>query len=253
MTITIITATYNSELTVKKTIDSILNQTIKDFEYIIIDGNSDDGTAQIIKDNEYRFKNSNITFKWVSEPDKGIYDAWNKGINLATGNWISFLGSDDYYTDKALEVYRDVILNKSNNIDLIYSNVDLIYKEKTIKKINGTWKWSVFRRYMNIAHVGAFHNRAYFDRYGLFNVDYKIAGDYELLLRAKEELKAFKIDFISAYMNDGGISNNNVNLAFRETMKAKINTARVPYLLCLYDFMLASIKYRIKIILKWVK
>ena len=99
---TVITASFNSEKTIDKTIESLLNQNYTNFEYIIIDGNSKDSTLEIIKSFEQKFKEKNITYKFISEPDKGIYDAWNKGIKLSDGEWISFLGSDDYYTDNTV-------------------------------------------------------------------------------------------------------------------------------------------------------
>ncbi|QNK76815.1 glycosyltransferase [Winogradskyella sp. PAMC22761] len=247
MSLTIITATYNSELTIAKTIDSILNQTVRGFEYIIVDGNSSDNTVQIIQENEHKFETANISFKWISESDNGIYEAWNKGLKLSSGKWVSFLGSDDWYVENAIERYSETIINNAFPVDIIYSNVNLVNNETIIKNINGTWKWKVFKKYMNIAHVGAFHNRIFFDTYGLFDESYRIAGDYELLLRAKKELKTLKIDFISAFMNDGGISNNNVNQAFNETMKAKRETANIPYIICLSDFIIAWLKYKFRV------
>ena len=95
MTITIITATYNSAATVRDTFDSILSQTYSDIEYIVVDGASTDGTVDIIKSYEPRF---NGRMRWINEADKGIYDAMNKGIAMATGDVIGILNSDDFYT-----------------------------------------------------------------------------------------------------------------------------------------------------------
>ncbi|MBC3845738.1 glycosyltransferase [Winogradskyella echinorum] len=253
MKLSVITATYNSEKTIRKTINSILNQTVNDIEYIIIDGKSNDSTVQIIKEYEQDFNKANISFKWISEKDSGIYDAWNKGLRLSTGEWVSFLGSDDWYVENAVEYYQKTILNTASKLDLVYSNVNLIRNNKVLKNINGTWKWKVFKKYMNIAHVGAFHNKIYFETYGYFNDSYKIAGDYELLLRAKKELKTMKIEFNSAFMTDGGVSNDNVILAFKETLRAKRDTANIPYIVCLYDFMIAWLKNKYRRNFQWVK
>lgn len=242
MRMTVITASFNSEKTIKATIESVLFQNQENFEYIIIDGNSKDSTVNIIKSYESQFNQKNIAFKWISENDKGIYDAWNKGVNLSSGEWISFLGSDDYYLKNALDLYSKAI-SKNKNLDLIYSSVKLVKGDKVIKIINGTWSWKKFKRYMNIAHVGAFHNKEYFKEYGLFDTSYKIAGDYEFLLRAKENLKALKINELTAIMNDGGLSNNQINKVLKETLRAKNKTAGLSKIVCYYDYSVAFIKY----------
>lgn len=162
MFFSIITVTYNSEKTLKRTIDSLLTQTISDFEYIIIDGKSLDGTVDIIKSYELEFKKRNILFTWISEKDSGIYDAFNKGINKATGDWISFLGSDDYYLKDALENYKLEIEKQTKDIDFIHSKV----KVEGGKIIKDKWIWKQYKKAMNIAHVGAFHNKNYFKKYG---------------------------------------------------------------------------------------
>lgn len=247
MTFSIITATFNSEKTLERTIKSVLNQNCTDFEYIIIDGDSKDQTVEIIKKYVDVFESKNITFKWISEPDTGIYDAWNKGLKLANGKWISFLGSDDYYLENALKAYKNELINiKSSNIDIIYSNVNVIKGDIFIKTINGVWFWKVFKQYMNIAHVGAFHNSKFFNKYGVFNSSYRIAGDYELLLRAKSELKTIKLNMVTANMEDGGISNNLINESFKETFRAKTQTAKISAVQCSLDYIIAYIKYLIR-------
>ncbi|MFT5214729.1 MAG: glycosyltransferase involved in cell wall biosynthesis, partial [Patiriisocius sp.] len=144
--LSIITATFNSEKTLEETIDSILNQQYTNFEYLIIDGKSTDNTLTIIKKYELIFKQKNISFKWVSETDTGIYNAWNKGLKLSVGNWIAFLGSDDVYLDNALERYaKEIALGES--VDFIHSKVKLINKTKVKHVFADTWKWPQFKRY----------------------------------------------------------------------------------------------------------
>jgi glycosyltransferase involved in cell wall biosynthesis len=250
MLFSIVTVTYNSEKTLKRTIDSLLFQSFSNFEYIIVDGKSSDATLDIIKSYEAAFKKRNINYTWISERDTGIYDAFNKGIKLAKGNWISFLGSDDYYITNALNIYSNVILKTEKKVDLYYSNVDVINKNgEVVNTINGIWGWSKFRRFMNIAHVGAFHNKEYFSNYGLFNTSYKIAGDYELLLRAKNKLSTFKIEETTAKMANEGASNNQISLVFKETLKAKNETADIGFLLCKVDYFIAFLKFKTKQIL----
>ena len=102
--VSIITVCFNSEKTIQKTIQSLLNQSVTGFEYILVDGKSKDSTIEIIKSFENKFKEKGISYKWISEKDTGIYNAFNKGINLSKGKWISFLGSDDIYLKTAIEM-----------------------------------------------------------------------------------------------------------------------------------------------------
>ncbi|MFD0990552.1 glycosyltransferase family 2 protein [Mariniflexile jejuense] len=247
--LSIITATYNSEKTLEKTIKSVLSQNYSNYEYIIVDGKSNDNTINIIKKYEVIFKERNISFKWISEKDTGIYNAWNKGLKLATGNWIAFLGSDDIYLDNAFSMYATELLNNPE-ADFVHSKVRLVNKGKIKYIVSDKWIWKNFKRYMKIAHVGSFHNSNYFEKYGMYNEIYKIAGDYEMLLRAKSKLKTIFIDCFTAEMEDGGVSNNNVFLVFREVRKAKINTAKTFTPIAYFDFYFSLIKYYISSFLK---
>lgn len=245
--LSVITASYNSEKTISLTIESLLNQSSKNFEYIIVDGGSGDNTVKIIQSYEKSFKEKGVKYFWVSESDKGIYDAWNKGVKLASGDWISFLGSDDVYNRNSLEIYESVINSiDSDSYDLIYSNVEVVQKEKHLKTIKGIWSWTVFKRYMNIAHVGAFHNIQYFSKYGFFDDNYKICGDYELLLRAKENLKSKKFNKVTARMSYGGISNSQIEKVLKETLIVKMKTGEITPIICYYDYLIAFIKYYLR-------
>lgn len=245
--ISIITASYNSEKTISKTLESLLNQSSKEFEFIIIDGNSKDNTVEIIKEYVPLFRQKNINIFWKSEKDSGIYDAWNKGLNLANGEWISFLGSDDILLPNAIEIYNNIAKKKSSKqLDLIHSKVEVTNNGKVIKVINGVWSWKIFKNHMNLAHVGALHNINYFKKYGVFDDSYKITGDYELLLRARDNLKCFYIDKITAQMGYGGISTTNVKKVFLETLKAKNETGKINTMICWFDYYVANFKYKMK-------
>ncbi|NRB59549.1 MAG: glycosyltransferase [Winogradskyella sp.] len=236
---TVITAAYNSEKTIERTINSILSQSQKNIEFIIVDGASTDKTKNIIKSFESVFNKSEISYKWISEPDKGIYDAWNKGLNMSTGDWISFLGSDDYYKPNAIENYNAAIKESNDNdIDWVYSEVEFTDGKRS-KKLDSIWSWKTFRRNITItpAHVGSFHNKKYFKKYGSFNTNYKIAGDYELLLRARHNLKTLKVNHITAVMRADGVSNQNFSKVLKETLKAKTKSGKIPVLLALYDYI----------------
>ena len=242
---TVVTVCYNSEKTIYRTIDSLLKQTINDFEYIIIDGKSSDKTVDVIKSFEDKFKERNINFKWISEIDKGIYDAFNKAILLANGSWISFLGSDDYYLDDSLDYYKNEINKLKEEVDFVHS----VVKVEEIKLIEDKWEWKKFKTSMNIAHVGAFHNKNYFKKFGDYDIKYEIAGDYELLLRAKKDLKTHWFNKVTAIMSDGGISNMQVKNVYLETTKAKIITGNLSKVECYLEYYKWMLKYRIKTII----
>lgn len=240
--ISIVTATYFSEKSIAKTIESVLNQTNSNFEYIVIDGASKDKTLSIVKSYQAKFQKKKITLTIISEADTSIYNAFNKGIKLAKGNWITFLGSDDILMPETLENYYN--LNLSSDTDFVYSNVNLIDKNgKVVKKINEKWSWNTFKRYMNIPHVGSLHNSNYFNIYGYFDENYKIAGDYELLLRAKENLKTYKLNKLTVLMLTEGVSNNSIFKVLKETKKAKIATAKTSKFISTFDYYLALLKF----------
>ena len=243
--LSIITASYNSEKTISRTIKSLLNQSFLNFEYIIVDGKSSDKTVEIINSFKKKFDQKGIEYQFISEKDSGIYDAFNKGIKLANGNWISFLGSDDFYVNKALELYSNEIKNLKEEVDFIHSNV----KVENKKIIKNKWLWKEFKRKMNIAHVGAFHSAIFFKKYGYFDTKYRIAGDYELLLRPGNNLKPYWFNEVTAIMSDNGISNRNVIEVYKETTKVKIDRKTQSVFLSKIDYLFWVFKYYMKLIL----
>ncbi|MFI0425733.1 MAG: glycosyltransferase family 2 protein [Flavobacterium sp.] len=218
----VITASFNSERTIYKTIESLLNQTYTNYEYIIIDGNSKDTTLDIIKSFESKFKEKNITYKFISEPDKGIYDAWNKGVKLANGEWISFIGSDDYYLDNALYNYFEEIKKSSKNINYISSKVMVIdSKGNNIRTIGKKFNWASIINNMNIAQVGSFHKKELFDHIGVFSTDYKIVGDLDFYIRCREVIIPSFFNTVTARMENNGVSNQ-IHKALNEALKVRL-------------------------------
>lgn len=232
-TITIITVVFNGAKTLRATIDSIVPQLGHEVEYIIIDGGSTDGTQDIIQ------AYANHLAYWVSEPDEGIYDAWNKGLSCAAGQYIGFVGADDILLPDALNVYLDHI-RKQPEIEYWSSRVALGHLGGRV--IGQAWRWSSFRRYMTVAHVASFHRRDLYAKLGSYDVSFKIAGDYEFLLRAGENLKAGFIDRVIGVMGDGGISNSQALLAVREAEKAKILTNATSWVFARFDYFVALAK-----------
>jgi glycosyltransferase involved in cell wall biosynthesis len=231
--VTLITVTYNSALTLADTINSIRDQDYDNIEYIIIDGNSNDRTVKIIKDN------LDVVTRWISEPDSGLYDAMNKGIKLATGDVVGIINSDDFYhrkdaiskivegfSQKKIQcVFADVRFVKSNNL------------EKTIryyssKKFNlGAFSWGFMP-----AHPTFFTHRDNYEKFGFYRTDFKIAADFELLVRFlyKHKLifKYLPLDLIK--MRLGGLSTASLKSTWiinQEDLRAcRVNGLRTNYL-----------------------
>ncbi|WP_339660425.1 glycosyltransferase family 2 protein [uncultured Polaribacter sp.] len=228
--ISIITSTFNSDKTLLDTIDSILNQTYKNIEYIVVDGNSTDKTVEILKSVEHKFKEKEISFNWISEPDKGIYDAWNKALNLVTGEWIAFIGSDDYFKNK--NVFSETIpyLKKAvkESCNYVYGVTEHIDKEDKLIEVSGK-PWDVqkerFPYTMNLPHSGCFHHKKLFLKHGFYNDSFKIVGDYEFLLRELKDKnnKAYFVDKVFTVMREGGVSASLDNrlIVIKENHKAR--------------------------------
>lgn len=238
--ISIIVATYNSNSCIHEAIKSILRQHDFDaYEVIVIDGGSTDGTIDALK----QFGNK-IDY-WISEKDKGIYDAWNKGLALARGRYIAFLGSDDTYELDALRCYADYIQAYPDR-EYISSRVQLHSNGMNSRVIGKPWKWSAFRRFMNVAHGGSLHSADLYKRFGVYDSSYRIVGDYEFLLRANRHLKAGYFNAVTVRMSVGGISNLQVGLAYKETRRAKIDNMARSILWGNLDYIYAHFKLIVK-------
>lgn len=214
MKISIITVVYNNVLTLETAIQSVLSQNYKYIEYIIIDGGSTDGTLDIL--NKYR----NSINKIVSEPDKGLYDAMNKGISLATGDIIGILNSDDLYQDQ--NVISDVAdeFVKNPEIDMLYG--DLVYvKQENSDKIVRNWKskkyYNKFFEDGNVPpHPSLFLKAQVYKKAGLFNLNYKLAADYEFMLRVFKlyDFKPLYVNRLMVRMRLGGATNKSLKNIF---------------------------------------
>lgn len=203
--ISIIIATYNAGKTLKGCIESIIQQKRDDTELIIIDGYSTDNTLEIIKSFQDQIDYS------LSEPDRGIYDAWNKGIMASNGKWIMFLGADDKLMPNAINDYLSIISNTEDidSYDYICAQNNYVrFDGSFIKKIGKEPSWNNMRFYMAAAHVASLHNKKrLFEETGLYDKRYSICADYELLLRKREKLKyIFLQGHIMANMHEGGMS-----------------------------------------------
>jgi glycosyltransferase involved in cell wall biosynthesis len=206
MKISIITVTYNSAATVKDTLDSVQKQDYNDIEHILVDGGSKDETVNIIKAYPHA--------KWISEKDKGLYDAINKGIKMATGEVIGILNSDDFFPNSNI-VSVIVSAFKNSSVDAVFGNIAFVRPSNLVKiiRLYSSRQFSPKRfayGYMP-AHPSFYVKKSCYDRFGLYQLDYKIAADYELVMRFiyKNNISYQYIDKILVYMRTGGVSNKN--------------------------------------------
>jgi glycosyltransferase involved in cell wall biosynthesis len=206
MKISIITIAYNSAETIEGTIKSVVSQTHPDIEYIIIDGGSKDSTMDIVRSYE-----SSIGII-VSEPDKGIYDAMNKGVNLATGDIIGILNSDDYYADENVikDVHQRFVEDGSDGLysDLVYVNREA--PEKIVRYWKaGDYEPGLFKKGWMPPHPTFFVKRKCYEAFGTYSLELRSAADYELMLRFihKHQISLSYLNRITAHMRLGGQSN----------------------------------------------
>lgn len=213
MKISIITAAFNSEKTLQDTLDSVLRQDYRNIEHIIIDGGSTDSTVDIIR--VYASKTTSHSVKWVSEKDRGIYDAMNKGIAMATGDVIGILNSDDYFTSN--DVVSKLIKPFSDEeIDAVYGDIHFIH-DKEREKITRYYSSKMFSPFwirfgFMPAHPSLYVRKEIYDKVGLYKLDYKIGADFEMVVRMfhVHKIKAHYINMDFVTMRNGGASTSGV-------------------------------------------
>ncbi|RLD79197.1 MAG: glycosyltransferase [Bacteroidetes bacterium] len=210
MTISIITVTYNNQKTVEHTIQSVLNQTYPNIEYIIINGKSTDGTLEKIK--KYKNKISKV----VSEADQGMYDALNKGIEIATGEVIGFLHADDFYNDKYV-IEKIANIFNTQNIDSLYGDLEYVSASNP-EKIIRNWKAGQFsikelKKGWMPPHPTFFVKKEVYTKLGVFNLKFRIAADYDLMLRflGKHKISTIYLPKVLVKMRWGGTSNRSIS------------------------------------------
>lgn len=248
MKVSIITVTYNCKLDLIETIKSVQKQSYKNFEHIIIDGQSSDGTVEIIENYSENYKN----VKFISEKDNGIYDAMNKGIRLCEGSIIFFLNAKDIFFNN--DVLNNIVnMFKAEKIDILYGNVVTVNKKNIIvKKHNYKLKKQV--KMKGICHQSIFFKSDIFNEIIGFDCRYKISSDYDLIVRAfnnKYEFKYYDLNIV-CYDENGVSSNvNNHKVAINEYRKIiksnfRLNQRILPNIRYLYMMMKFFINKRIK-------
>lgn len=247
MMISLITATYNSEKYLRSTFDSVLMQDYIEYEYIVIDGLSNDSTLDIIQEYEPLFEGK---MRWISEPDKGLYDAMNKGIRMATGDVVGILNSDDFFTNST--VFSDIITKfKSAHCQAIYGDIHFV-KPDNLSKCVRYYSSAIFRRWlMRVgfipAHPTFYTYRKLFAQYGYYRENYKIAADFELLLRFLyiNKIRTEYIPKSLVTMRTGGLSTGSLN-SHKIIMREHLNAFRENGLYA--NRLILSLRYPYKIL-----
>lgn len=213
--VSIITVCYNSERTIRKTIESVLCQSYSNIEYIVIDGKSSDKTIHIIGEYMSRFAGR---LRLISEPDNGIYDAMNKGISIATGELIGILNSDDYYEPEA--VANMISAMKEDRYQILYG---FMRSWKDGKEYMISRQSHCFLREGMICHPACFVTKTVYDNFGTFDLQYVSVADYDFMLRMSEisEIKFYPVNFLIANFELGGMSASET--AWIELVKLKKN------------------------------
>ncbi|MFN0082396.1 MAG: glycosyltransferase family 2 protein [Ferruginibacter sp.] len=249
MKISLITVTYNAEKYLAHCIDSVQRQTYKNIEHIIIDGNSTDNTVAIIK------SYGNKIAKWISEPDRGMYDAINKGIAMATGDVIGGLNSDDMlFSDDVIE--KIVNTFETENVDSIYGDLQYVDQEVT-SRVFRTWKGKKYNRNLfkmgwMPGHPTFYIKKSLIDRYGGYENHYFTAADYEFMARYlfKHKISSFYLPMLIVKMRRGGASNNNINHRLRanrrDYLAMKQNAIPMPFLVSILKPLIKLHQYSLK-------
>jgi len=213
--VTVITAVYNGQPCVAGCLQSVLRQDYPNVEHIVMDGGSTDGTVDMLRQHD-----ASIAL-WRSEADRGIYDAWNKALFEARGEWICFLGADDVFLPGAISQYM-AMATANPQAEFLSSNVQVVHPSGYVRVLGKPWSWSSFSRGMCTPHVGAMHRRSLFDRLGNYDTSYRIVADYELLLRARRHLNTAYLPITTVVMRAGGVSCTRE--ALHEQARAKMAT-----------------------------
>ncbi len=208
--VSVIIATLNPGISLHTCLESILKQKAVEVEILVFDGGSNDGTVQYLQHISGNLKT------WRSEPDKGIYDAWNKALPFCEKEWVVFLGADDSFaTPDALA--RVVFEGRRARSMLVFSKISRVSASgEWLDDVGEPWNWRQHRIWQKVAHPGALHHRALFEKYGIFDSSLKIVGDYEFLLRLESNTPVAFLDTVTVLAGEGGVSRRDVTKVFKE-------------------------------------
>ena len=240
--ISVVTVTLNSAEFLEQCVTSVITQDCKDFEYVVIDGGSTDGTVDIIK----RYQGG-LAY-WHSKPDRGLAHAFNRGVEHSKGQWLLFLNSDDYFAGNTVLTRLASALREHADADVVFGQVLVVSRENSPTRIGGPYggpfRWNEFVKRDTIPHQGALTNRRFIERMGPFSEKLRIIVDYEHLMRAGPSLNACFVPVLVSCMRDNGLSRSNVRETLREWREAVTAHKMLPPLLArlfYYYFLLRSL------------
>lgn len=213
--ISIIIAVFNGASTLPRCLDSIRAQHFRDFEVVVMDGGSKDETPQILAQYD------DLLDYWESEPDRGIYHAWNKALSRARGEWVLFLGADDELHDPSALADMAPYLGSGRDRWLVYGKLCFIGGRFDGQEVGCPWTWSKFRRRMTLPHPATFHRRGLYETFGTYDERYRISADYELLLRVKDRLDPLFVNRLVTKMAAEGTSSQNREKSLAEAYLAQ--------------------------------
>lgn len=218
--VSIIIAVYNGAATLAACLDSIIAQNYPCKEIVIRDGGSQDGTLAIIQ--QY----APYIQTWASAPDRGIYDAWNAALTQARGEWVSFLGCDDRYAHPEALAHMLSVACSRPGLEFVSAQANMLDEHGDVWRVKGVaWDWSNLKvkRRSSIVHTSSLHSRALLERVGPFDPSFRVAGDYDFLLRAGPQLQAAFLPEVVIHRGGSGVSQQAALHAYREAYRAQRN------------------------------
>jgi len=223
--LSILVATWNCAHQLEQFLESLATQTWRDWELLILDNASSDGTAELVGEFQQRFPAGSV--RWSSEPDSGIYDAWNRGLGLAQGDYLSFIGADDTFLDStSLEHIAALTVTLA---DLITArNAYCNSQGRLLRHWGSGWQWKRMRQSMNIAHPGMLVKRDLFAQVGSFDPTFRICGDYEWFLRLPANLRAVHTSDSVLRVVQAGVSHTRIADVYVETFLAQKRHVGAP-------------------------
>ena len=216
--LSILVATWNCAHQLEHFLESLAMQTWSDWELLLLDNASRDGTGELVEDFQQRFPAWRV--RWSSKPDSGIYDAWNRGLNLARGDYLCFIGADDTFVDvTSLEHIASLTVTQA---DLITArNAYCNSQGRFLRHWGYGWQWKRMRQSMNIAHPGMLIHRNLFAQIGSFDPTFRICGDYEWFLRLPPNLRTVHTSDSVLRVVQAGVSHTRIAQVYTETFRAQ--------------------------------
>ena len=223
--LSILVATWNCAHQLEQFLESLATQTWSDWELLLLDNASSDGTAELVESFQQRFPSWRV--RWSSEPDSGIYDAWNRGLDLARGEYLCFIGADDTFLD-AMSLECIVALTVTQADLITARNAYCNSQGRLLRHWGFGWQWKRMRQSMNIAHPGMLVRRELFSQNGPFDPTFRICGDYEWFLRLPANLRTVHTSDSVLRVVQAGVSHTRIAQVYAETFRAQRRHLSTP-------------------------